>query len=89
MPSAITGESRIRMTRTTSRFPRRAIMSSRYDSVVPAPPHGSSRIRTFLNSTGEPSDSRQRKPERGSHWDPPETSSPLTQSRISPLIPRT
>ncbi len=50
---------------------------------------GSSRMRRFLNSTGEPSDSRQRNPEWGSQPVPPETSSPLTQSLISPLIPRT
>ena len=51
--------------------------------------YGSSRIHNSRNSTGDPSDSRQRWPVRGSHSLPPETSSPLTQSRISPLIART
>jgi hypothetical protein len=50
---------------------------------------GNSRMLRFLNSTGDPSDSRQRNPEWGSQPVPPETSSPLTQSLISPLIPRT
>jgi hypothetical protein len=48
--------------------------------------YGSSRIRMFLNSMGEPSDSRHRYPIRGSHPFPPETSSPLTYSRTSPLM---
>ena len=51
--------------------------------------YGNSRIRMSLNSTGDPSDSRQRYPVRGSQLLPPETSSPLTQSRISPLMART
>ena len=50
---------------------------------------GSSRIRTSLKSTGEPSDSRQRKPDAGSQPFPPETSSPFTQSLTSPLMQRT
>lgn len=50
---------------------------------------GSSRRRRFLNSTGEPSDSRQRKPVFGSQPVPPETSVPLTQRRTSPLMQRT
>ena len=51
--------------------------------------HGSSRTRMLRNSTGDPSASRQRKPVRGSAPRPPETSSPFTQRRISPLMPRT
>jgi|GEM_PF-6818715 len=51
-------------------------------------PYGSSRIFKFRNSIGEPSDSRHRYPLRGSQSDPPETSSPLTHNRTSPLIPR-
>src|SRR5437016_2956405 len=43
--------------------------------------HGSSRIRSSRNSTGEPSDSRHRYPVAGWQFVPPETSSPLTQSR--------
>ncbi len=50
---------------------------------------GSSRIRIFLNSMGEPSDSRHRYPECGWQLLPPETSSPLTQRRISPFMPLT
>ena len=49
---------------------------------------GSSRIRRLRKSTGDPSDSRQRKPVLGLQPLPPETSSPLTHSRTSPLIAR-
>ena len=51
--------------------------------------HGSSRIRKFRNSTGEPSDSRHKKPLAGEQPVPPETSSPFTQRRTSPLMART
>ena len=51
--------------------------------------YGSSRIRMFRNSTGAPSASRQRYPLRGAAPLPPDTSSPFTQSRISPSIART
>ncbi len=51
--------------------------------------YGNSRIRIFLKSIGAPSDSRHKNPVRGSQFVPPETSSPLTHSRTSPLMART
>jgi len=50
---------------------------------------GSWRIRRLRNSTGEPSDSRHRKPLAGEQPVPPETSSPFTHRRTSPLMART
>ena len=78
------GPCRVRPRRKSSkRFPlallRRALVARSY---------GSSRIRRFLNSIGEPSDSRQTKPLAGSQPVPPETSSPLTHNRTSPLMAR-
>jgi hypothetical protein len=49
---------------------------------------GSSRIRWWRNSTGAPSDSRQRKPAAGEQPVPPDTSWPFTQRRTSPSIAR-
>jgi len=51
--------------------------------------YGNSRIRMLRNSIGDPSASRQRYPLDGLHSLPPETSSPLTHKRSSPLIART
>lgn|GEM_PF-6349465 len=50
--------------------------------------HGSSRIRRPRKSIGEPSLSNARYPVAGEHWFPPETSTPFTQSRTSPLMAR-
>ena len=50
--------------------------------------YGNVRSRSSRNSTGDPSDSRQRYPVAGRQSVPPETSSPLTHKRTSPLIAR-
>src|SRR4051794_18831822 len=50
--------------------------------------HGNSRMRMLRKSIGDPSDSRHKKPVRGSMPLPPDTSSPFTHRRISPLIAR-
>ena len=53
-----------------------------------AEPPDSSRIRSRRNSTGAPSDSRQRNPLAGVQPLPPDTSCPFTQSRTSPSMAR-
>lgn len=63
-------------------------LPSRRRQAVLVLPHGNSRMRSLRKRIGEPSLSRQRYPVAGSQPVPPETSSPLTQRRTSPLMPR-
>lgn len=51
--------------------------------------YGNSRILRLRKRMGEPSDSRQRWPLLGEELFPPETSTPFTHRRISPLMART